>query len=231
MKALFASVALLLAVPAVAAAPKPKAKVPAAVDYRATVVETAEGWTFGKAGAPLLVEYGSYGCPHCGQYAADAGSRIDSLVRAGKLRFSWRPFLIFPHDRAAGVLSRCVAPGRRLAFIEALMAEQTAIKGALKTADADDASRAKLYEAELAGPVSYAGEVAKMGGLLPLAQKYGLNTMQAGTCLASATHHEWVTNSDATARLNGVTGTPTFFWKGSKLPAGTPADLLALLPK
>ncbi len=51
-----------------------------------------------------------------------AGSRVDRLVKAGNLRFSWRPFLIFPQDRAAAVLTRCVAPSRRLAFIEAVMA-------------------------------------------------------------------------------------------------------------
>lgn len=230
MKALLASLALLLALPVAAEAkPAPKKAVPAS-DFRTTVVESAEGWTFGKASAPVLTEYASYGCPHCGQYAAEAGSKLDSLVKAGKLRWAWRPFLIFPEDRAAAVLTRCVAPGRRLAFIEAVMAAQTATKAALKAADADESTRARLYEAELNGPISHAGEIAKVSGLLTLAQKYGLNTMQAGTCLANSAHHEWVTNADATARVSGVTGTPTFFWKGAKLPSGKPADLLALLP-
>jgi protein-disulfide isomerase len=40
-----------------------------------------------------------------------------------------------------------------------------------------------------------------------------------------------VTNADMTARLNGVTGTPTFFWKGAGIPTGTPDELLALLPQ
>jgi hypothetical protein len=34
-----------------------------------------------------------------------------------------------------------------------------------------------------------------------------------------------------TARLNGIKATPTFVWKGAKLPAGTPDALLALLPQ
>jgi protein-disulfide isomerase len=227
MKALLAGFALLLAGPALAA----PNKAAASTDYRAVTVESAEGWTFGKAGAPLLAEYASYGCPHCGQFAAATTSRVDRLVKAGTLRFAWRPFLIFPQDRAAAVLTRCVAPSRRLAFIEAVMADQGAIKAALKAADDNEATRSRLYQAELAGPVTHAGEIAKASGLLALAQKHGLNTMQAGTCLATASHHTWVTNADMTARLNGVTGTPTFFWKGARVPKGTPDELLALLPQ
>lgn len=227
MKAFLAGFALLIAAPAVAAAPKTTA----AADGRLVATESAEGWTFGKAGAPLLAEYASYGCPHCGQFAAATTSRVDRLIKAGTLRFSWRPFLIFPQDRAAAVLTRCVTPSRRLAFIEAVMADQAAIKAALKAADDDEATRSRLYQAELAGPVSHAGEIAKVSGLLALAQKHGLNTMQAGTCLANGSHHEWVTSADMTARLNGVTGTPTFVWKGTRIPTGTPDELLALLPQ
>jgi protein-disulfide isomerase len=223
MKTVLAGLALALATPAFAA--------PSVPDYRTTALESADGWTFGKAGAPLLTEYASFGCPHCGQFAAATNGRIGSLVKTGKLRFAWRPFLIFPQDRAAAVLTRCVAPRRRLAFIETLMAQQEAIKAALKTADGDEKSRAALYEAELAGPVTHAGVIAKVAGLMPLAQKFGLSTMQAGACLSNATNHAWVTNADQTARLNGVTGTPTFMWKGARIPTGTPEQLLALLPQ
>lgn len=200
-------------------------------DYRTTALESAEGWTFGKASAPLLTEYASFGCPHCGQFVAATSGRIGSLVKTGKLRFAWRPFLIFPQDRAAAVLTRCVAPRRRLAFVETLMAQQEAIKAALKAADNDEKTRSAIYEAELAGPVSHAGEVAKAAGLIPLAQRFGLSTIQASACLFSTANHAWVTNADQTARLNGVTGTPTFMWKGTRIPTGTPEQLLALLPQ
>lgn len=223
VRALLAGLALVLAAPTFAA--------PSMPDHRTTALESAEGWTFGKASAPLLTEYASFGCPHCGQFADATGGRIGSLVKIGKLRFAWRPFLIFPQDRAAAVLTRCVAPRRRLAFIETLMAQQEAIKAALKTADEDEKTRAALYEAELAGPVTHAGVIAKVAGLMPLAQKFGLSTMQAGACLSNATNHAWVTNADQTARLNGVTGTPTFMWKGTRIPTGTPEQLLALLPQ
>src|SRR5687768_11222735 len=84
MKALLASVALLFAAPALSAAPRPAAKA-----APVTVIETGEGWTFGKTGAPLLAEYASYGCPHCGQFAGAIFPRVEGLVKAGKLRFAW----------------------------------------------------------------------------------------------------------------------------------------------
>jgi protein-disulfide isomerase len=203
----------------------------AATDHRTTALESADGWTFGKVSAPLLTEYASFGCSHCGRFAAATSERIGSLVKTGKLRFSWRPFLIFPQDRAGAVLTRCVAPRRRLAFIETLMAQQEAIKAALKAADNDEKTRAALYETELAGPVPHAGVVARAAGLMPLAQEFGLSTTQARACLSSAANHAWVTNADQTARLNGVTGTPTFMWKGTRILTGTPEQLLTLLPQ
>nr|WP_314442773.1 thioredoxin domain-containing protein [uncultured Sphingomonas sp.] len=222
VKGLVAGLVMAVTLPVAASA--------AAADHRGTLVEDAEGWTFGKAGAPLLAEHASFGCPHCGQFVAATGERVGALVAAGKLRFAWRPFLIFPQDRAAAVLTRCVAPARRLAFIEALMAQQTAIQTALDAADANEATRASLFAAELAGPITHATEIAQVAGLLDLAETHGLSPLQAGACLSSAANHAWVTNADLSARVNGVTGTPTFFWKGSRIPTGTPQELLALLP-
>ena len=224
MNKLIATVALVVAVPSGAAsAPAP--------DHRATVVESAEGWTFGKAGAPLLAEYASFGCPHCGQFAAATADRIDTLVKAGKLRFAYRPFLIFPQDRAASVLARCVAPKRRLGFINAMLRGQAQTKARLAAADANEVTRGKLYAAELDGPVAEARALADASGLGELAAAHGLPAAEQDGCLAAAANYRWVTDADMTARLNGITGTPTYVWKGSKVPSGTPEALLSLLPR
>lgn len=212
---------LLLALFVLGAAP--------AKDWRENVVESADGWTFGRPGAPLLTEYASFGCPHCAHFAEATGDRIGLLVKAGKLRFSFRPYRIFPHDQAATVLARCVPAPRRLAFIEALMASQADTKARLAAADADDASRGRLYTAELAGPVPHAQAIAEITGLTALAAAHGAD---ADRCLADARHHDWTATADLTARAAGVTGTPTYFWKEARLPRGlTPESLLATLPQ
>lgn len=201
-------------------------------DWRKTVVESESGWTFGRPGAPLLAEYASFGCPHCGHFAADVGPAIDQAVKAGKIRLSFRPYLIFPHDRAASVLARCAAPARRLAFIKTLFAEQADTKSRLKAADADDAARGRLYEAELAGPERHASAIADVAGLINVAERHGLTRQQAESCLADAKQHEWVGNAHLAAQLAGITGTPTYVWKGARLPRTlTPEELTAQLPR
>jgi protein-disulfide isomerase len=221
MKALLFGLALLFAAPASAAEP----------DHRATVTEGAEGWTFGRAGAPLLAEYASFGCPHCGEFATATFDRVDRLVKAGKLRFAFRPFLIFPHDRAASVLARCVATPRRLGFIKAVLTGQADTRARLAAADSDEAVRGQLFSAELEGPIAEARLLAKVAGLDRIAAAHGLAPAAQQRCLSAEPNMAWVTNADVTARLNGIKATPTFVWKGAKLPAGTPDALLALLPQ
>ena len=232
MKYLLLSLAAVIAVPAAAKPVATKAALPAkTADYRAVVVETSEGWTFGKARAPLLTEYGSFGCPHCGQFATATAARLDEMVKAGKIRFAFRPFLIFPQDRAAAVLARCVPAPRRLAFISAVLLGQANTKAKLAAADADEATRGRLYTAELSGPAAQARAMAEVSGLGEVAAAHGLTATAQQRCLASDDHQAWVTNADLSARLSGVTGTPTYFWQGGKFTLSTPEALLALLPK
>jgi protein-disulfide isomerase len=201
-------------------------------DWSGTVAEASIGWTFGRPGAPLLAEYSSLGCPTCARYSADAGPTILAAVKSGKLRYSVRPFLIFPHDRAGFVLARCVPAGRRLAFLKAVLAAQPQTRAALAEADGDDARRQRLFEAELAGPATQAAAIAELGGLAELAARHGLTPAAARTCLANPAHHGWVTEADLASRLAGVSGTPTFIWAGMRLPSGTtPEELAVKLPR
>lgn len=201
-------------------------------DWRSSVAESASGWTFGRPGAPLLVEYASFGCPHCGQFAAEAGAAIGEKVRKGALRLAFRPFLIFPHDRAATALVRCVPAARRFAFIEAVMAAQADTRARLLAADARDADRQRRFEAELAGPAAEAAVLADLGGLTGLASAYGLPAERARTCLSDAAVQAWVTEADLAGRVAGITNTPTFLLNGTRLPRDlTPETLVALLPR
>lgn len=221
MRSLFALLLLLLLG---AAAP--------ARDWRTHAAESEAGWTFGRPQAPLLVEYASFGCPHCGHFSAETGPAIAARVKAGSLRYAFRPFLIFPHDRAAAVLASCVPAARRLDFIKAVMAAQPATKAKLAQADASDSSREALFEAELKGPEVQAVLLGKVTGLAALAGQHGLAADKAEACLASPAQHRWVTGADLAARVAGVSGTPTYVWKGKTLVEDlTPEALVASLPR
>lgn len=201
-------------------------------DWSASVTEDAAGWTFGRAGAPLLAEYASLGCPTCARFSAALGPRLTQAVRSGKLRYSFRPFLIFPQDRAAFVLARCIPTKRRLAFLKAVLAAQPDTRAKLAAADADDSARQRLFEAELAGPEVQAAALAEAGGLTALAAAHGLAAPAARTCLADPSHHAWLAEADMRSRLAKVTGTPTYEWAGARLPHSlTPEQLVERLPR
>lgn len=201
-------------------------------DWRTHAIESEAGWTFGKPGAPLLVEYASFGCPHCGEFSGEAGPAIADKVRSGKLRYAFRPFLIFPHDRAATVLARCVPAPKRFAFIKAVMTAQPATRAALAELDRSDQSRQALFEAELKGPEVQALLLGRATGLAALAAGHGLPAAAAEACLASTEQHVWAGNADLAGRVAGVTGTPTFLWKGQRLGKDlTPKALVAALPR
>jgi protein-disulfide isomerase len=201
-------------------------------DWRATATESNSGWTFGRPGAPLLAEYASLGCPTCARFAEASGPAVLASVQAGRIRYSVRPFLIFPHDRAAYVLARCVPASRRLAYLKAVLAAQPQTRARLAEVDGDDDRRQRLFEAELAGPVAHSTLLAELSGLGDLAASHGLASAAARTCLADTAHHAWVTEADLNSRLSGVTSTPTYDWNGSRLPrALTPEQLAAKLPR
>ncbi len=208
------------------------APAPAARDWRTNVVESAEGWTFGKPGAPLLAEYASFGCPHCRQFAEGAGPRIEQLVKAGRLRLAFRPFLIFSHDRSATVLARCVPSRRRLAFIKAAFVAQADTRARMAAADADERVRGDLFTAELAGPIAHSRLVADVSGLDALAEAHGLSPAARERCLADEAHQSWATAADLAARVAGVTGTPTYFLDGHQIAKPlTPEELVSKLPR
>jgi protein-disulfide isomerase len=205
---------------------------PPSRDWSRTATESAAGWTFGRPAAPLLSEYASLGCPTCARFATASEPALGKGLRTGKLRLAFRPFLIFPHDRAAFVLARCVPARGRLAYLKAVLVAQPQTRARLAEADHDDARRQRLYEAELAGPEAYAAAVAELGGLSDLAAAHGLAPAAARTCLADPAHHAWVTGADMASRMAGVTGTPTYEWQGARLPRDlTPEQLVARLPR
>lgn len=201
-------------------------------NWSGTVTEATTGWTFGRPGAPLLTEYASLGCPTCARFSAASGATLLASVKAGKMRYSFQPFLIFPHDRAALVLARCVPAKRRLGFLKAVLAAQPQTRAKLAQADADDTMRERLFEAELAGPEAHAALIAAASGLVRLAGAHGVAPAAARTCLADTRHHAWVADADLASRLAGVTGTPTYEWNDARLPRDlTPEQLVARLPR
>lgn len=78
----------------------------------------------------VMVEYASITCPHCARFEKDVMPTIlKNYVETGKVRYVFREFPTPPIELASAghLLGRCVAPDKRQALIETLMAQQVEI--------------------------------------------------------------------------------------------------------
>src|SRR3546814_17531411 len=54
-----------------------------------------------------LVEYGSYTCSHCRDFAAESAEEIRQIVDSGKMSFEFRNYVRDPIDISTALLARC----------------------------------------------------------------------------------------------------------------------------
>ncbi len=221
--------AALVAIPALVTAAPPAqkaapAKKAAATDWTKVVTDTGTGWRMGNPKAPnALVEYGSFNCGHCAEFAKAAMPVIRKQVAAGKLSFEFRPKQIFPHDPSATVLAHCVGKGRVFAYTDEYMEQSPAVLDRLRKAYA--ASPDVIEKAQAGGLPAMVSTLARLGDIAPIAARHGVTPAKAGQCLADKAILARVDANEKAALAAGVRGTPTFFLNGK---AAQPAALEAL---
>ncbi|HVF84037.1 MAG TPA: thioredoxin domain-containing protein [Sphingomicrobium sp.] len=206
---------LLIATAAVAQ-PQP------ARNWTQTVASTPVGWRVGNPAARIkLVEYGSLNCPHCAHYSEFATAPIMAAVEAGRASFEFRPFLIFPHDVAATLIARCVAPGRRFGFIERYYKATGGFTDKLRASDPAS------LKAE--GTAATNRRLVAVSGMAPLAARFGLTPAATNRCVSDPAGAAWLQAAYAKAKEAGVQSTPTFLINGKRVEFNNAAELSALL--
>lgn len=181
---------------------------------------TPTGFKVGQPTAPTtLVEYGSLHCPHCAAFAAAAMPEISSRVRAGRLQFEFRPFLIFPQDIPATLIARCVPAPRRIAFVEDYYRHSAAVSERMR------AAAGELNAMRDQGMPALNRKVAAVGQMKPIAARHGLAPAAVDKCVADPANMAWLEAAQQAARAAGVKGTPTFEVNGERMPI---ADVQAL---
>lgn len=180
----------------------------------------------GPAEAPTtLVEYGSLHCPHCAHFAEQGLPEIARRVRAGSLRFEFRPFLIFPQDIPATLIARCVPAPRRLAFIEDYYRNSAAVTEKVR------ASASQLNAVKEQGVSALNKRVVAVGGMKPIAARHGLTGAAVDRCVTDPRTMAWLESAQASAQAAGVTGTPTFEVNGERVRLATADELRAALDR
>jgi len=216
-----AAVALALAAafittPATAATARKPA---ASVDWTRTVVATpAGGFRMGNPAARVkLIEYGSLACPHC-RHFAETGYKplLQNYVRAGRVSYEFRNFLLNGPDISISLLAHCAGPAKFFPMSEVVFATQPEWeKKLVEMSDADKAALKSMTDQQRV--VSFA-RIADFG---PIAERFGVNSARAQQCLSDPKGLDRLLELTGTAMNNGIHGTPTFLINGKVADAGT----------
>lgn len=83
--------------------------------------------TYGEKTAPVeVIEYGSFTCPHCGEFATEVFPQLKAeYIDNGQVRFVFRNFVRDRYDMAVAAISRCTTePEKAKAMIAAFFERQ-----------------------------------------------------------------------------------------------------------
>ena len=193
-----------------AATPAPKA---AAVRWSSTISESSIGaYSIGNPKAKVkLVEYFSYTCHVCGDFAKAGITPLKAqYVDRGLVHFEYRNLVRDPVDMTAALLARCGGAKAFSGNHQAIFAAQPAILD--RIAKATDKQKSSWFEGTTA---DRAGRIAADTGLTALMTARGYSAAQQTACLNNEVAQAELTGMTNIGRnADRVAGTPTFFING-----------------
>lgn len=206
--ALLAAAALVLATAAAAPA-KPAAK----PRWSATVSATSIGaYSVGNPAAKVkLVEYFSYTCHVCGDFARSGSAPLKAqYIDTGLVLFEYRNLVRDPVDMTAALLARCGGPKAFAGNHAAIFAGQPALLD--KVTKVSDAQKTAWFEGTTG---QRARRIAADTGLAALMTARGYTLAQQNACLDNEVAQAELTGMTNIGRnADRVSGTPAFFING-----------------
>jgi protein-disulfide isomerase len=152
----------------------------------------------GDAAAPVtMVEYASLTCPHCRDFWKQVFPRIKSeYVDTGKVKYILKDFPTAPAEIAVAgtAIARCAGEEGYYAVVDDIFSNWHELMEAAQQG--------------AAGPVLVA-----VGG------RHGLDPEEVRACVNNTGVQDYINRTMEEARAQQVTGTPTVFLNGEKLPA------------
>ncbi|MET0138216.1 MAG: thioredoxin domain-containing protein [Sphingobium sp.] len=203
------------AVGAPTGAPVAAVAAPKGTVWSETVAATPEGgFRMGNPDAPLkLIEYASFTCPHCAEFAETADEGLRAKVDTGKVSFEFRNLIRDPLDLTAAVLARCGGKDPFLPLAHQMFANQAAMFKTIQGAG-DPAYQAAMQ----APPNQRLVKLAELAGLIEFVKARGVAEPAARICLSDGAAAEKLANeSNAGAEKYTVEGTPTLILNEKKL--------------
>jgi len=184
-------------------------------NWASTITRTDRGHVIGNPAAPeKLIEFISYTCPHCAQFASRGEPPVEILLlQPGKMTLEVRPRLRNGLDITATLLANCGDPAGFKARHQALMLNQAIWLGKARAAPA---SQQQIWErADKAGRMNAASAL----GLTAMLAERGQSKAELDACVADdAAANQLIANNNADFDEFGVNGTPSFALDGKLLP-------------
>ncbi len=171
-----------------------------------------------------LVEYASYTCPHCAEFAEQSAPVLkDRMVRSGAVSLEYRHLIRDGMDLAAAVLARCAGPKAFAATSDMIFATQG--RWLQRAFDYQQANSARIAMYPRLGQLR---ALADGSGLTALVQARGLSAAATDACFADAAEVDRILKMTADVPA-GVDSTPSFFVNGKLVPHVGWAGLLPVL--
>jgi protein-disulfide isomerase len=194
-----------------AAAPQGRA----ARDWTTVATKTATGaYVIGNPRARVkLVEYASYTCSHCADFANQSGPVLkDRMIRSGDVSLEFRHVVFNAVDLAAAVTARCTGPANFAATTARFyqMQDQWLARGAAWA----QANAQRLSSAPATARLRALADGAGLTGMTRL------TPAAVGACFADEAEIARIT-----AMRGDVGSTPTFFLNGKPVAQRTWAEL------
>ncbi|WP_432769095.1 MAG: thioredoxin domain-containing protein [Sphingopyxis sp.] len=189
------------------------AAAPAAPRWSATVTTSGIGaYSVGNPAAKVkLVEYFSYTCHVCGDFAKAGSAPLKAqYIDKGLVLFEYRNLVRDPVDMTAALLARCGGPKAFAGNHQAIFAAMPEMLARLNKAS--DAQKTSWFEGTTG---ERARKIAADTGLAALMTARGYTAAQQNACLDSAVAQAELTGMTNIGRnADRVAGTPTFFING-----------------
>lgn len=196
-------------------APVAAVAAPKGTNWSETVTATkAGGFQMGNPDAPLkLIEYASFTCPHCREFAETTDAGLRAKVDTGKVSFEFRNLIRDPLDLTAAILARCGGTEPFFPLSRQLFGNQDSMFKTVQAAG--DAA----YKTAMQLPRDKSLiRLAEISGLIEFVKARGIAEPQARTCLANvAEADKLAAESDTGAQQYKVEGTPTIILNEQKL--------------
>ena len=185
---------------------------PATSGYVAQVTLTPDqGMRMGKSDAPVaLIEYGSYTCPHCAAFDAEAMPTIRKYVASGKLSYEFRSFIRDSFDLSAALVARCGGPAAFFPLSDQIFAAQQEWIGNAQNMTPSDAKKIDALP-----PQEQLYQITRVTGLNGFAGQKGVPEAKLHQCLVDqGAWNKLIQAAQAGEKQYKIEGTPTFILNG-----------------